>query len=211
MLRFANFKKSFGRSTILEIDNLIIDPGVYWVKGINGSGKTTLLKSIAGIINFDGDIFIDDGVSIKKQPVSYRALVNFAEAEPIFPTFLSGDDMIRLFSQAKRAQKNQYYPLVEQLKMDEYLADPIGSYSSGMLKKLSLVLAFLGSPRFILLDEPLITLDNDSLTTIRYWIAETNVQNQVTFLLSSHQHLELTNLYVRELIIESKTLRNASQ
>jgi ABC-2 type transport system ATP-binding protein len=211
MLRFTKFKKSFGRSMVLEINELVMKPGVYWIKGINGSGKTTLLKSIAGIIKFEGDIFLDHHVSIKRHPVAYRGLVNFAEAEPIFPAFLSGIEMIRLFSQAKQARINQYHSFAEQLKMKDNLADPIGSYSSGMVKKLSLILAFLGAPKVILLDEPLITLDSDSLVTIRSWIEEMHIQRQVSFLISSHQHLELPSLDVRELTIENKTLQSSLQ
>lgn len=207
MLRFIKFRKSFGRLPILEINDLVIGPGVYWIKGINGCGKTTLLRSIAGIINFDGDILVDNNISLKRQSVAYRSVVNFAEAEPIFPAFLSGGEMIRLFSQAKCAKTNQHHPFVEQFQMSDYLADPIGSYSSGMLKKLSLVLAFLGSPRFVLLDEPLITLDNDSLITIRSWIEEMHMQRQVSFLISSHQQLELPTLNPQELLIENKTLK----
>lgn len=210
MLSFIKFRKSFGRSPILEIDKFVVGPGVYWIKGINGSGKTTLLKSIAGMISFDGDILLDN-ISVKRQSVAYRSLVNFAEAEPIFPTFLSGIEMVRLFSHAKRASINQHHSFCTTIQMNEYLAEPLGSYSSGMLKKLSLVLAFLGSPKLILLDEPLITLDVDSLTIIRSWIEKMYLEHGVTFLISSHQSLELPTVHPQELIIENRTLRSVYQ
>ena len=97
MLQFQNFTKSYGNYPALKIENLQLKHGIYWIKGVNGSGKSTLLKSIAGILAFHGDILLDESISIKKQPVAYRKLVNFAEAEPVFPDFLTGSEMIALF------------------------------------------------------------------------------------------------------------------
>ncbi|MDR6943634.1 ABC transporter ATP-binding protein [Mucilaginibacter pocheonensis] len=202
------FKKLYGGFPALKIDGLSIDPGIYWIKGVNGSGKSTLLKSIAGILSFDGDILLDNNISIKKQPVAYRKLVNFAEAEPIFPEFLTGKEMIALFAQAKDAPAGQEQHYINTMQMQAYVNRPLGTYSSGMLKKLSLVLAFMGKPKLILLDEPLITIDTASLTILNTWIAERYRQEGTSFLLSSHQALEHAELpAARELLVEEQTLK----
>ena len=207
MLQFLKFKKLYGGFPALKIDELSIDPGIYWIKGVNGSGKSTLLKSIAGILSFEGDILLDNSISIKKQPVAYRKLVNFAEAEPVFPEFLTGTEMIALFAQAKNAPEGQEQHYIETMQMQAYVGQPVGTYSSGMLKKLSLVLAFMGKPKLILLDEPLITIDTASLKILNTWIAERHEQG-TSFLLSSHQTLEHDALPVaRELLVEEQTLK----
>lgn len=190
MLRFKSFEKSYGTISILEIENLSLDTGVYWVKGINGCGKSTLLKSAAGIINFKGDILLNEKTSVHQDPVNYRRLVNFAEAEPIFPDFLKGRDLIQLFSTSKMAKKGQENSLLESMKMSAYIDQQIKTYSSGMLKKLSLVLAFIGNPELILLDEPLITLDKKSVETLYNWISEAYTIKKINFLITSHQPLE---------------------
>ncbi|WP_162427405.1 ABC transporter ATP-binding protein [Pontibacter pudoricolor] len=88
MLRFKNYSKKFGSKTVLAIPDLTLEKGLYWLKGENGSGKTTLLKSVAGLIPFNATIQLND-ISIKQQPVQYRRLVNYAEAEPLprFPNW----------------------------------------------------------------------------------------------------------------------------
>src|ERR1700744_3718215 len=154
MLHFVKFQKFYGNFPALTIDELTITPGIYWIKGVNGSGKSTLLKSIAGMLAFNGDVLLNGAISIKKQPVAYRKLVNFAEAEPLFPEFLTGMEMIKLFASAKEAPAGQEEQFIGSMRMQNYIDRPIGTYSSGMLKKLSLVLAFLGKPKLILLDEP---------------------------------------------------------
>ncbi|MBC7923448.1 MAG: ABC transporter ATP-binding protein [Ferruginibacter sp.] len=208
MLHFVDFRKSYGSYVALNIDDLVIDPGIYWVKGINGSGKSTLLKTIAGLLFFEGDILLNNRLSLKTHAVSYRRLVNFAEAEPVFPEFLTGQEMIRLFASAKDAPAGQEAYFIESMKMQSYVHHPVGTYSSGMLKKLSLVLAFMGNPVLILLDEPLITLDTESLKILYTWIAEKSQREGTSFLLSSHQALAYDALpTAKEVLVEQQTLK----
>ncbi len=89
MLRLLNFSKDYGNIPVLNTTDILLDPGVYWIKGANGSGKSTLLKAIAGIIHSEGDI-IAHGTSIKQNPVAYRKLITFAEAEPLVPRVPDG-------------------------------------------------------------------------------------------------------------------------
>lgn len=208
MLKITNFKKSYNKDVVLQIDNLIIDSGINWIRGANGTGKSTFLKSTAGIIAFEGDTALGSGISLKKQSVDYRKLVNFAEAEPVFPGFLTAIDLIHLFSKAKNAPANQADYFIETMKMETFIGDPVGTFSSGMLKKLSLMLAFIGNPELILLDEPLITMDSESLLTLYSWIADYHSKHGTSFLLSSHQALENSFLpAVKQLLVEDQTLK----
>jgi ABC-2 type transport system ATP-binding protein len=199
MLQIAGFRKSYNNHPVLDIPSLELYKGIHWIKGANGSGKSTLLKAIAGIIDFSGDILLEQ-VSIHQQPVQYRRKVSFAEAEPVFPEFLTGGEMIALFATAKQAPGGQETSYLESMQMQAYLDQPLGSYSSGMLKKLSLVLAFMGNPALILLDEPLITLDTASLDILYSWIKERHSSQGTAFLLSSHQVIEQTALPVTSII-----------
>lgn len=92
------------------------------------------------------------------------------------------------------------------MQISPFVRNAISTYSSGMLKKLSLVLAFIGEPKWILLDEPLITLDvnavNIILSTIKYFH-----QNGISFLITSHQSLSLDENNIRILTIEHKNLQ----
>lgn len=199
MLHLSGFEKSYNHHQVLLIPQLDIGTGIYWIKGANGSGKSTLLKAIAGIIDFSGNIRLND-ISIKKQPVDYRKRVNFAEAEPVFPEFLTGREMVALFMTAKQAPAGQQDYYIESMQMQAYLDQPLGAYSSGMLKKLSLMLAFMGTPDLILLDEPLITLDTVSLSVLYGWITERQQSQNTSFLLSSHQPLEQNTLSINGIL-----------
>ena len=208
MLQLTNFSKFYRGRAVLRIDSFAFSPGTYWIQGANGSGKSTLLKAIAGITPFEGDILLAGQLSVKNQAVAYRRLVNFAEAEPVFPAFLTGRELIDLFRTAKNGPPRQEDFYLESLHMTSYVHEPVGTYSSGMLKKLALVLAFLGQPTCIVLDEPLTTLDAAAVPVLCAWMARQYAQQGTSFLLSSHQAFATGALpVVQHLLIEHATLR----
>jgi len=189
MLQLTNFSKSYRGRAVLRIDDFAFAPGTYWIQGANGSGKSTLLRAIAGITPFAGDIRLAGALSVKQQAAAYRRLVNFAEAEPVFPEFLTGRELIDLFQEAKNGPQGQEERYLEDLRMTAYVHEPVGTYSSGMLKKLALVLAFLGRPTCIVLDEPLTTLDAEAIPVLCAWMVRQQAEQGTSFLLSSHQEL----------------------
>ncbi len=63
-----------------------------------------------------------------------------------------------------------------------------------MLKKTSLMLALLGSPRLVLLDEPLTTLDVETAQRLFAHVRQRREQHDVSFWLTSHQDVSLTGL-----------------
>lgn len=181
----------------MQIPELVIPAGIHWIQGSNGSGKTTLFRSIAGMLPFDGTILLDNSYEITEQPVEYRLRINYGEAEPTYPDFLTANDLIQFVGKAKKAPASQIEELVETLEISTFLRNPIGTYSSGMLKKTSLVLAFLGNPKVILLDEPLITIDKRAVERM-YELVNRYHQQGVTFLMSSHQDFQLAEVTVSE-------------
>lgn len=205
MIRFKNFLKQYGEFTALDIPSFEIQNGFYWLQGINGSGKTTLLKSIGGIIPFKGNLFIEES-DVLKHKRAHRKMVNYAEAEPVFPEFLTSMDLINFFVSTKGGSKKKCLQQMEMLNMESELNKKTGTYSSGMLKKLSLALAFIGTPKWILLDEPLITLDVSAMENVSRWIEE-EVHNGVSFLFTSHQPVHFRNVQPLILHIENRTIK----
>jgi ABC-2 type transport system ATP-binding protein len=205
MLTLKNFSKNYGDKAILKIDSLQMERGIHGVKGENGSGKSTLFRSIGGLIPFNGDIFCGQ-LNLRKDDVAFRKVVNYAEAEPKYPGFVTPKDLIRFVGKAKDASHAQQDFFTHKFGVDTYFEKPVETFSSGMLKKVSLVIAFLGNPKLILLDEPLITLDGAATDILLRTIKEM-LEAGTTFLLSSHQNIENTTLTITATyFIENKTL-----
>ncbi len=189
MLQLINYRKHFDSLLVLDIPLLKLEKGIYWFKGSNGAGKTTLLKSCAGLIPFHGEIRALD-TDIRKQRKEYLMQVNYAEAEPVYPSFLTGKDLLEFYYKTKGGERKFVEELVKSFGVNSYLQNKVSSYSTGMAKKLSLVLAFIGSPQLILLDEPFITLDIEAVQTLKQLITQKH-SSGVSFCISSHQELGL--------------------
>ncbi len=201
MLTLKSFRKAFGNQLILDVPELNFEEGTHWVKGKNGSGKTTLFNCLAGLSPFEGQINLGQ-VSLRKDPNAYKLKLNYSQSEPIFPEFLTGNELIKYFSKLKQAAPNQVNDLVEALEVQGYANQPCGTYSSGMIKKLSIVLAFLGQPDWIILDEPLITLDKEAQALVTQMITE-HSKAGTSFIFATHQDFENTHI-IADYIYEVK-------
>lgn len=211
MLQFESIQKYYNSFLALEIPSLSVNEGTWWVKGENGSGKTTFLKMVAGFHPFKGNIILNNKISLKKHRQQYVRVINYAEAEPLYPLFITGRDLTELFCYTKGGDISKTKELLKRLHVYDAYNQPLGSYSSGMIKKVSLALAFTGEPKLILLDEPLITIDAKAIETICDII--TNKQKEgISFIITSHQSIYSNQLsFTGTLMAENKTIINLSE
>ncbi|WPQ61094.1 ABC transporter ATP-binding protein [Chitinophaga sancti] len=193
MLQLTNVRKAYQGKVILNIPSLLLDPGIYWIQGANGSGKSTLLKIIAGMVPFEGDITLK-GSSLRHAPLLYRQHIGWAAAEPLFPPFMTGMDLVILYQRIRKVPQSEIDRLIERFNVGNFIQGQASAYSAGMTKRLSLLLAFIGNPALIILDEPLTTLDTNSFTLISDLILEFNQKAGTSFLMSSHQDLDTSLL-----------------
>ncbi len=194
MVDVFSLTKAYNGQVVLTVPVLHLSSGIHYFRGGNGSGKTTFFRTVAGLLPFSGEILLEGQFEINRDPVAYRFRVNYAEAEPLYPSFLTARDLAGFVGKAKQAPVGQVQKLAEILGVDTFWTQPTGQFSSGMLKKLSLLLAFLGTPRLVLLDEPLTTLDVATAANLFDYIRQLRTEQGVSFLLTSHQDISLTGL-----------------
>ena len=106
MIEISGLNKRFGKLTVLEGLDLIIDSGgIFAVLGPNGSGKTTLIKSILGMVIPDkGDIKISGESVLKKW--KYRNEINYLPQIANFPANLSVKELIKMVKNLRPKQAN---------------------------------------------------------------------------------------------------------
>ena len=192
MIIFSDFQKSYGTHKVLSIPDLTIPDGVHWIQGVNGSGKSTLLKSIAGIIPCDGSISINT-FDVKRDPIQARRQVAYSEAEPLYPEFLSARDIIDFVATTMGINDEEVSEIGNHFDLVSFQDQAIGGYSTGMLKKLSLTLAFVGSTSWILLDEPFAFIDSETEEKLIALI-KSKCNSGINFIITSHHELDHTDL-----------------
>jgi ABC-2 type transport system ATP-binding protein len=205
MLQLTNLLKKYESQIILNIPNFALQQGIYWLKGANGSGKSTLLKIIAGLIPSEGNICWNN-INLHKQPVAYKHCISYHPADAALPSFITGLELIEYYNAIRNKQHNEIEYIVETFQLSAYVKNPIGTYSSGMQKRLSLALAFIGNTQLILLDEPLSTLDVETTQLIASSIAK-QCEKGSSFIITSHQDFEYKNVnFTKELLIVNQTI-----
>lgn len=209
MLKLTEIRKDFSGVKILDIPSFGLQTGIYWLQGFNGSGKTTLMRMIAGICPFQGEIELND-ISLHSYPLQYRKLVSWAAAEPLYPAHITGKEMIVFYKDVRKDENSHIDFLIEYFGVKDYIKNPMGTYSSGMNKRLSLLLAFIGKAPLILLDEPLATLDSGAAQFLPGLIKKYNKEYGVSFIFSSHQSIDAGLLQPdRKFLIEANTIHSA--
>ena len=134
-----------------------------------------------------------DEIDLQKDRKEHRRRVSYCEAEPLFPEFLTGSYLVEMFMKLKSGTQEELDEIKSALGITDYLEHKIGSYSSGMKKKLALLLAFLGSPSLILLDEPLNTLDQVSQEALKRLILLYREKGS-SIILATHQDISELDL-----------------
>lgn len=209
MLTIKNLSKKYSSHTVLQVE-LNIPSGTFWIEGGNGSGKSTFLKILAGIIPFEGTVSLNE-IDLKKSPVHYREQIAYAEAEPQFPPTVTGNELVQFFRTTRNAEQTQVDKWISHFNVSSFLNQPVGGYSSGMMKKLSILTAFIGSPKLILLDEPLITLDVNFIPLLLTSIKERQASG-TSFLITSHQMFDESMLrFDGKLSVQNQTIRFESK
>ncbi len=186
MLEVSSFSKSYNGHPVLNIPHLVIKSGVSWFQGVNGSGKSTFLKALCGIVPFEGKIGFQNGPDLKKSPVEYRKLINYAFAEPRFPEFVSGKEILEYYRSTYSWSKENLEELVLLFGIHSFYGSAISTYSSGMLKKISLISAFIGSPSVLALDEPFTTIDTQTQELLLKLLNESINRGQSVLIASHH-------------------------
>jgi len=187
---------------VLHALNLHVPRGEWLgVLGPNGSGKSTLLDCLAGRHAGDGTILID-GVSLADEPVRARARLGYAVAPELLPAVLSGRECLAVHAAARGldAADRQVLELAEPLRLAARLDDPVATYSYGMRQKLGVLLALIGEPALIVLDESFNGLDPASSLVLKRHLRARADEGRCGIVLATHA-LDIVERWVDRAVV----------
>jgi ABC-type multidrug transport system ATPase subunit len=183
-MEFSLHRISFRYSPKLDYSLRTVDcswtsTSVVGLAGANGSGKTTLIRVLLGeLVEFEGAYRIDaQEIRDFHGNIMPDFGIGYSPDTPILDEMLTGFEILCLVADIRRIGKEAFDRdlalLRENLQLGDWLyAQKCNEYSSGMRKKVSLAIAFLGSPKFAVLDEPTNGLDPLGVFGLKRIIAE---------------------------------------
>ncbi|MDE7340636.1 MAG: ATP-binding cassette domain-containing protein [Lachnospiraceae bacterium] len=190
ILKVEGLTKKFGRCLANNNICLQMNQGdIYGLVGKNGAGKTTLMRQIAGYMkSTSGSIewFEIEGCIPK---------LGVAIETDCFNRSLNAVSLLKLYGNSiEQIDSQEIDNILKQVGLYQDRFKKIGKYSTGMKQKLSIALALICSPDFLILDEPMNGLDPASVKEIRELLISINQEKKVTMMISSHILSELTKI-----------------
>ncbi len=196
VVSIKELSKRFGRIQALnKVSFEIPSNSIFGLLGPNGAGKTTLFSIIADFLKADSGTVevlgidtryisrLQGRLSILPQDAQFQRNVPILD-QLVFFRLLAG--------RTKEQAREEVLHSLELVGLKSFAKRRVGSLSHGMVKRLGIAQAFLGSPEVILLDEPTAGLDPAGARQIRDLIKQ--LQQHATIAVSSHNLAEVQEL-----------------
>jgi ABC-type Fe3+/spermidine/putrescine transport system ATPase subunit len=179
-----------------DVSLKIRDKELMVLLGPNGAGKTTLVNIIAGLTDYEGSVLFDD-VPVDRLPSHKRGVGYLFQDLVLFPHLDVAANIaygLKAKKQPKDKTKARVNKLLQMMKIEHLSSRYPGELSGGEKQRVALARALAPSPRVLLLDEPLSSLD---LPTTKYLRTE---------LRQLQQRLGITAVYVTHDLQEAEEM-----
>ncbi|WP_222706647.1 ABC transporter ATP-binding protein [Lacisediminihabitans profunda] len=191
--------KRYGAVTAVDGLDLEVRRGeVFGLLGPNGAGKTTTLECLEGLRTADSGTVLVAGLDPRRDERELRRHLGVQLQSTSLPDSIRVGEAIRLVSAWHRVPYK--VGLVERFTIGALMRREYRQLSGGQKRLVHLVLALVGDPELLVLDEPTAGLDVQGRARLHDEIRSISEQG-VTVLLATHDMAEAEQLCDRIAII----------
>lgn len=189
MIEVSHLSKSYGsRPAVQDLSFTVPDGQIYGLLGPNGAGKSTIMNILTGYLSATSGQVTVAGHPLPEEADAAKACVGYLpEQPPLYPEMTVQEYLTfaaELKGVKKAERKEQVCRAARRTGLEAVLPRLIRSLSKGYKQRVGIAQALLGSPRLIILDEPMVGLDPAQVIEIRKLIRELGRAH--TVILSSH-------------------------
>jgi len=196
----------FGPTTAVDAVSLSVPTGeVFALLGPSGSGKSSLLRAVAGLEPCTGEIAWD-GESVVRVPPHRRGFALMFQDGQLFPHLDVAGNVGYALRVAGRPSIERVTELLELVGLAGFERRRVTDLSGGEQQRVALARSLAASPRLLLLDEPLSSLDRELRERLAVDLRRILVDAGVTAILVTHDHDEAGVIADRIGILEAGRL-----
>ena len=158
--------------------------------GPNGAGKSTTINILCTLVAPTGGTARVAGHDVVADRAAVRRRIGLVFQEPTLDGPLSGEQNLRfhgeLYGVDRRRAPARREEVLRMVGLWDRRADPVGTYSGGMRRRLEIARGLLHSPQVLFLDEPTIGLDPQTRASIWTYLAELRRTQDITVFVTTH-------------------------
>ena len=189
MLTVTDLSVSYGAISALGGISFSIPQGsIVTLIGGNGAGKTTTLRTISGLLRAKTgkiEFLGEDITKLAAHKIVARGLSHVPEGRMIFSNLTVDENLAMgayLMHDQALIEKNREYVFSVFPRLQERIKQMAGTLSGGEQQMLAIGRALMGSPKFLMLDEPSLGIAPRLISTIFEKIVEINQNHGITIL-----------------------------
>ena len=190
-----------GKDVVNSVDMHVEKGDIYGFIGKNGAGKTTLMKMVCGLTRPSQGgftLFGSDDLGAGRKKIGC-----VIEQPALYPGMTARENLI-YYSKMQGCEKTtDVDAMLNLVGLPDTNKKKSKKFSLGMKQRLSIAIALLGDPEFLVLDEPMNGLDPAGIREIRELLLGLHAKRQLTILMSSHILGELGKIATKYGIINS--------
>jgi thiamine transport system ATP-binding protein len=194
MLTVNGLTKAFGDRVALDHVSLeVADGETLAVLGPSGCGKSTLLRVVAGLTLPDAGTVAWDGQDMAAVPTHMRRFGLMFQGYALFPHRNVADNVafgLRMQDMDPPQVDRRVAEVLDWVGLTGFERRAVTSLSGGEQQRVALARTLAPSPRLIMLDEPLSSLDRNLRDRLRTEIADLLERNTTAAIYVTHDHGE---------------------
>ncbi len=197
-----------GSLILTDLTFALTDGEVVAVLGPSGSGKSTLLRAIAGLVPSSGTIHLG-GRRIDGLPTHRRGVGLMFQDHALFPHLDVAANIAFGLREARwpaGAIERRVRELLTLVELDGFERRPVQSLSGGEAQRVALARSLAPSPRLLMLDEPLGSLDRRLRDELGAELHGLLRRTQTTSLFVTHDQEEAALVADRLLVLDGGRL-----
>jgi ABC-2 type transport system ATP-binding protein len=189
ILEIRELRAGYGRRTVLENISISLAAGEWFVLlGPNGCGKSTLLDCVVGRLRPSGGEIRIGGFPLRQNPYEAKLRLGYGCVPDVLPALLTARQCLEVHAAAKEQVGigADLLALAEELRFTPYLESFVDTLSLGTRQKLAVLLALVGDPLLIVLDEAFNGLDPASALILKRHLRARMERRGGAILLATH-------------------------